>query len=1165
MRRASLLTRHFSALPLIALLVASLVPAQAAMAAEPDSTAADASEALVVESGEVAIATRWADGEAPRLGLGGTALGDESWAAAEDVILSVPYRDSYWPGADYAEGSAGQTRWGLVSNRDTRDFRTAPPVSASRQYTENALRLSLDTSRVTAAGAWARSSFDLDAVTSPGGGDAAGGFLGYVVRASDGAPSLKAWDSENLETSAALATSSATAVGWAFTAPGVYCVALTATIGADDSSDSASAVYTVAVGVDPDTASLCAGQDPGQPGEQQPETLVVESGDVAIATQWVNGQGPVLGLGGTSFGDSGWALANDVILSLPYQDTYWPGADYPEGNAGRTRWSLISTADTRDWRTAPPATASRQYTQNGLRLTLDTTRVTAEGAWARSSFALNSVTSSDGGDASGGFLGYVIRASDGAPSLRAWDSQDLEASAAITTTSSSPLGWAFTAPGVYCVALTAVIGASDSTDTASAVYTVAVGVDPATATPCAQPETNPPGGENPGDDEQAVTFQSVGHTDLAVGDIGEEWQLTTDSKQLRDRVWVLRGAASTFTVPEPNQGNDYTFLGEPGSTYWGASAGGGTQNVTLWPGLATKWTNPAVVPASRLSWTLNGVSGPGDVWVYNEQAGSQSSPASVLYSTRWGLPASYTTFSGAHDHMYWSFTQQGVYCLNFEVSGRLANGTAKSANGQLTVAVGDVNLDQVVPCERRDTPAPLATLPVIDTPLDDAIHAVDQGQVTFLPGMADSQLQIAAGVRERSTSAARYANPEELILSSSGEFLGNGTGVGSGQPNITFDIGRLSSDITISVGDVTGPGNLTMLRASAAGGTNDTLFSFAGNSVTEGKTTFLTGHHERSVYARATTPGVYCIPLTWTTTTAGEQVSASTVLTYVLGSADPADPHYIDRGTVIPCADGGSGGEEPGDGGDDGNDPAFDVYVPNHSRTDNGQLILNAGHVDIASQIENGSLVSSIKDTTESIVPQYLRPRDVVLQLLPESRSVIPEGDDFAFLGAAGNSVWQLSETQQQGLLWPGWSTEEIPIESTQAGVLWRLDAISGPGEFSLYEFGAFGKPEVLLNTRDGITASDSFEIPKQTHAHGTWAFSAEGTYCLAFERSATLASGQKVNDEFTIAFGVGEVDVKKIDPTSCFDAPEGKPLEADTSPIPLGDLNQINTGDVQV
>ncbi|MDR2564679.1 MAG: choice-of-anchor M domain-containing protein, partial [Bifidobacteriaceae bacterium] len=112
-----------------------------------------------------------------------------------------------------------------------------------------------------------------------------------------------------------------------------------------------------------------------------------------------------------------------------------------------------------------------------------------------------------------------------------------------------------------------------------------------------------------------------------------------------------------------------------------------------------------------------------------------------------------------------------------------------------------------------------------------------------------------------------------------------------------------------------------------------------------------------------------------------------------------------------------------------------------------------------------------------------------------------------------------------------------IPLSATQGGVDWKLTDMSGPGEFALYETGSFGEPSVLFATRDGITGADEFTIPKNTHAHGSWAFSEQGVYCLGFTRSAVLADGGAVSDEFTLAVAVGEADVMGVDPANCVPA----------------------------
>jgi putative ABC transporter-associated repeat protein len=335
------------------------------------------------------------------------------------------------------------------------------------------------------------------------------------------------------------------------------------------------------------------------------------------------------------------------------------------------------------------------------------------------------------------------------------------------------------------------------------------------------------------------------------------------------------------------------------------------------------------------------------------------------------------------------------------------------------------------------------------------------------------------------------------------------------------------------------------------GSGRSTVFSYEDGVVNNETNTFFAGHRENRVSVTASAYGIYCVPITWSTTTAAGETSATTTLTYVFGSDDPDAEDYVDRSKVVPCAQGGSA-SEPSGGDDD--EPAPDLaHVPNHSQTDSGQLIINVGHVDVASQLVSGELVTKIKDTSESVIPEYHSTDDVVLQLLPDSESAVPDSAEFAFLGASGAPLWQVTQTQQEDLIWPGWSTEEIPVEATTGGIDWTLARMEGPGAFVLYELGDFGVPHVLLNTRDGVTAADKLTIPKNTHAHGSWAFSAEGVYCLGFTRSATLTDGTNVSNDFTLAFAVGNVDVKSVNPAGCFsEGADPDPTDPDpTDPDP--------------
>ncbi len=78
--------------------------------------------------------------------------------------------------------------------------------------------------------------------------------------------------------------------------------------------------------------------------------------------------------------------------------------------------------------------------------------------------------------------------------------------------------------------------------------------------------------------------------------------------------------------------------------------------------------------------------------------------------------------------------------------------------------------------------------------------------------------------------------------------------------------------------------------------------------------------------------------------------------------------------------------------------------MPNWSRTNSGAVILNDGHVDIASVHRDGVFTTTVKDTTvEGLAKKpageqayWHDPDDVVLQLLPESRTSVPNDPRYA-------------------------------------------------------------------------------------------------------------------------------------------------------------------------
>ncbi|KUL31872.1 hypothetical protein ADL12_24660 [Streptomyces regalis] len=191
--------------------------------------------------------------------------------------------------------------------------------------------------------------------------------------------------------------------------------------------------------------------------------------------------------------------------------------------------------------------------------------------------------------------------------------------------------------------------------------------------------------------------------------------------------------------------------------------------------------------------------------------------------------------------------------------------------------------------------------------------------------------------------------------------------------------------------------------------------------------------------------------------------------------------------------------------------------------------VLDEGHVDFAARVVNKKLQIHIKDGTVSGKTTWREPSSVVLHVKPAAKNTLPAGDEFAFLGKGGDPVWLLDQVQQEGLLWPGWSTDNIKAGATKGGVEFSLTKVDGPGTYALYTYDAMSGANVLFNSKDGVP--DFFDVPANTHAHGGWAFTKQGTYRLTFKMSGTLANGTKVSDTETVTFVVGDTDPGTVAP----------------------------------
>lgn len=1156
----------------------SIAPAPAPppeSAESQDAQVSTATSPIVVDDGEVRLVSRLVDGDlAQELVVDGT--------VHDPARTVLALRDAEeWPGTADGENA---DMWEEIAPDQGAVWRSRTP-----QTPGNAVSLSLEAGGIPSSDVYAPEWAPERAVVQTWLGGTSGieamGLLrggledaGTGSRAGDAAPMMSTPVGEG-------AAAVSFAVG--FAEAGRACVTLRSHAQlADGTFVNRDISLAFAVGVE-DAASVEPCAQPAGIAPQPPRpiaatasgTTVIDAGTVLLAPTLEDG---TLALHAVT-ADRGRTTAYDpasVVLAVPNRDTRWPAEGQATSN--KDLWARYldegSTAYRTSGRHLPADRRLGDEHANGLVLDLEGRFVSADDLQASEDgaavyFDFEGATSTATG---GRFFTYrqlYQPVLDGPENIGFWDGRaggGRETQGRVVSSSdewgepfynrgeelagAAALGTVFTEAGVYCVTVRSSATRSDGVTAANrATFTFAVGVDASTVTPCVQSGGDgpgngggDPGGEEPGTLDPTVAWLQKGHTDLAIREDGRggiefatgDGHSDLGMHALKDTVWVGRGDFATFTVRQPDATDDRTFIGAPGTSYYGFSAGSEYVDHTLWPGLSMLYL-PAGFTDRHATWSLQKVSGPGEAFAW--------SSSSILLDSRRSTPVPFS-LGRTHRHLNWAFTAPGVYCLAVRADLRAMTDEDRdlSTASLLTVAVGDVDLSTVQPCERTaavpDAPSPaafsLSTAP-----------AVIDGD-TLNPSLelrrGDGVAEVVASLEEKNSARTTFFDPEQAIYSAS-RFVDEYRFQDRWR-TLEWDAG--GSDVTVTLGAVEGPGSY-----SRRGNSTDSqaVQLDSGSSPQKLAETLWPGTNFPATHVfRAA--GVYCVPLTWEGTFAdGTAFRTSKTLTVAAG---------VDASGVVPCAEGGQG-TDPGE--PDPETPHVEWDVPNHTRTDSGATVVAAGHVDVAARVGGGRLTTVIADASDAAADETLRaPSETVLQVRPEAQTTVPDDPAYSFLGSAGAKTWVLPETEAEGLLWPGWSTEAIPVGATTGGVTWTLDRIDGPGEFALYQT-PFTGPKVFFDTRDGISAADTFEIPRNIHAHGTWAFSAEGTYCLGFTRSATLASGAAVSDSFTLAFAVGAVSVKKIDPNRCFTTPDGAPDDPDTAPIARDRLTDATRGGIQV
>ena len=192
-----------------------------------------------------------------------------------------------------------------------------------------------------------------------------------------------------------------------------------------------------------------------------------------------------------------------------------------------------------------------------------------------------------------------------------------------------------------------------------------------------------------------------------------------------------------------------------------------------------------------------------------------------------------------------------------------------------------------------------------------------------------------------------------------------------------------------------------------------------------------------------------------------------------------------------------------------------------------GRTKISHGHLDIQATLKDRQLSVGLRDDSGIIdADSTVRPLDSVVWTVSENarreRTERMADEKLNFMGPVGTAFYGLPQTQQSGLPWPGYNTQDIDYSQLRGPVrLHVVPRVMPEGaRFGMFTESLNGA-DVLLDSTTGKTTID---IDYATHAHANWVFSEPGQYMFDVHYSATLADGTEVNSPVQqLAVAVGK------------------------------------------
>lgn len=501
----------------------------------------------------------------------------------------------------------------------------------------------------------------------------------------------------------------------------------------------------------------------------------------------------------------------------------------------------------------------------------------------------------------------------------------------------------------------------------------------------------------------------------------------------------------------------------------------------LYPGLGAEGIRPGALKDNTINLELVRSSVPegGRAEVFTESG--RDNPR--VFSTNDQL-APHTITAGGHEHLSWAFTRAGIYQLTFRATATLADGTPVSSEATYTIAVG-TNAEDGFKLLNAQNAAKEATKEATS-------------EATTTPEATSTATESATSSPSASTSASTEASASAEASASTGIRRVDGSVNGQNAAQVTDPNGAKA----VANGEQASQGGSGVTAISGTDNTNN------GSDKGENKDGSKSGN-SRSVKGSN-----------------AQNVSAPSNNSGggILSSGLPGSLNQQCIATEVPAEDAKDSKDAQKDSKQSNQAAQAPTGIPTlavvNAAEHSGREEVTHGHFDVGPVLNGGNLTSSVKDDRTSPA-RHVSPGALEFVLNDAAKLNLPAGmEDIA---PAGTPVHMIGATQQQGVPWLGWSTQDPELLKQLDGpVTMSLNGFEGPGTMSTFLSGNFGSAgQKVFDSRSG----GSFQVPANTHQHSNWVFTAEGRYTVTIGWTARLKNGQQVSSESVLHFTVGNPD----------------------------------------